>query len=393
MKNTSSECAQVRLISSQLSEIFARAVETGHQIQPLVNGVQIFPSMLHAINTAQEEICFETFIYWSGDIARQFATALRDAAARGVEVLVLLDWWGALKMDSSLIEMMREAGVTVRFFNPLRWWQLHQVNYRTHRKILVVDRKVAFTGGVGIAQQWLGDARSPDEWHDIHYRVTGPVVRDLRKAFQELWTEVLKQAPLALDVDAPPPRTTEHTVAAQVATSSPREGNDLIYELFRHAIDTANDSLLIMTAYFVPDQTTISSLISAVERGVRVEVMLPGPHTDSTVVRFSSRSCWGKLLRAGVRIHIYQPTMLHAKVTIVDNSWVIIGSANFDNRSFRLNDEIIVNVCDEAFATKHIEIFRQNCKRCELCSYEDWQHRSLVSRCKEAVSDLVRPHL
>lgn len=393
MEKEGPESSEGQLFNEQLSELVERPFEFGHHIQTLVNGDQIFPPMLQAISEAREEICFETFIYWSGNIAVRFARALTDAAERGVEVLVLLDWWGAQKMDESLIVRMRKAGVTVRYFNPLRWWQLHRMNYRTHRKILVVDREVAFTGGVGIAQEWLGDARSPDEWHDIHYRVTGPVVSDLCEAFHEVWAEVVQQRSAAPDVDAPPARTDQQTVAAQVMSSSPRKGSELIYLLFQHAINSATESLLIMTAYFVPDQKTIAALISAVERGVRIDLMLPGPHTDSDVVRYSSRSCWGDLLNAGVRIYIYQPTMLHAKVTIVDDSWVIIGSANFDNRSFSLNDEIIVNVFDEEFASLHRNIFSQDCERCEPCSYKEWQHRGLVSRCKELFADLARQHL
>ena len=381
------------LLNERLSELVERPFEFGHHIDTLVNGDRIFPPMLQTISEAQEEICFETFIYWSGEIAVQFATALADAARRGVKVLVLLDWWGAHKMEQRLIAQMREAGVTVRYFNPLRWWQLDRMNYRTHRKILVVDRKVAFTGGVGIAQEWLGDARSPDEWYDLHYRITGPVVRDLCEAFHEVWAEVVQQRAQSLDVNAPPPRTDQQTVAAQVMSSSPRRGSELIYLLFQHAINTATESLIIITAYFVPDDTTIASLIAAVERGIRIDVMVPGPHTDSAVVRYSSISCWGKLLRAGVRIHIYQPTMLHAKATIVDDNWVIIGSANFDNRSFSLNDEVIVNVFSEEFAAQHRRIFAQNCERSVRCSYEQWQSRGFLSRCKEAMSNLVRKQL
>ncbi len=384
---------EVPAIGLRLEELLGCSVLPGHRIQTLINGKQIFPAMLQAISAANDEICFETFIYWSGEIARQFATSLSDAAARGVCVHVLLDWWGAQKMDSCLIAQMCGAGVTVRHFNPLRWWQFHRMNYRTHRKILVIDREVAFTGGVGIAQEWQGDAKSPNEWHDLHYRITGPVVRDMRNAFEELWSEVLQQAPLPANIDRPPIRDGCDTVAAQVLTSSPREGSELTFRLFRHAIDTAAESILLITAYFVPDQDMINALISAARRGVSVEVMVPGPHIDSNVVRYSSRSSWGGLLQAGLRIHVYQPTMLHAKAMIIDGCWVIVGSANFDNRSFSLNDEITLNVFSRDFAATHTKIFHEDLERCEPFTYLDWRSRGLLSRCKELLSDALRPHL
>ena len=380
-------------IGFRLNELFKPPLLSGHRIQPLINGDQIFSSMLQAIAEAQQEICFETFIYSSGEIAQQFATALIDAGERGVKIFVLLDWWGAKDIDVDLIEHMHNAGVSIRFFNPLRWWQLHRMNYRTHRKILVVDRKLAFTGGVGIAKEWQGNARSPDEWYDIHYRIMGPIVRNIREAFRELWSEVLQEPLLCPDDDTPPARHSTDTVAAQVLSSSPRGASELIYQLFRYALDTATDSVQITTAYFVPDQDMISAIISAVERGVKVEVMVPGPHIDSQIVRYSSKASWGKLLSAGVRILIYQPTMLHAKTTIIDNDWTILGSANFDNRSFSLNDEIILNVCSEEFTATHRKIFIENCEHCQLFSYEDWRRRGLISRLKEVLSDFLRPHL
>tara|TARA_R110000823_G_scaffold27609_7_gene80342 strand:+ start:10476 stop:11618 length:1143 start_codon:yes stop_codon:yes gene_type:complete len=380
-----------------LEALFDCAVSSGNSIQALINGEEIFPPMLRGINNADREICFETFIYWSGDIAHEFATALSQAARRGVKVQVLLDWWGALNMDAELVEQMRDAGARVRYFNPLRWWQLQRMNYRTHRKILVVDRSLAFTGGVGIAEEWRGDARSPDEWHDIHYAIKGPVVEKLHEAFSALWCEVLKEPRMLLQGESstqlPEPAANVDTVDAQVLSSSPRSGSERIYRLFRYAIETATDSIQLTTAYFVPDSDTISAMAAAVKRGVRLDVMVPGRHNDSRVVRYSSRAAWGELLLAGVRIHVYEPTMLHAKVTIIDGEWVIVGSANFDNRSFALNDEIVLNVCSEEFARYHQRVFEQDLGRCKTLSYEDWRSRGIFTRCKEALADLARPQL
>lgn len=380
-------------VAREVSKLLGLPVQSGHGIDVLVNGDEIFPAMLQAIAGARREICFETFIYWSGDIAQRFASALSDAERRGVSVYVLLDWWGAQEMDEQLIEQMRDAGVLVRHFNPLRWWQLQRMNYRTHRKILVVDEEVAFTGGVGIAEEWCGNARGPHEWYDLHYRMTGPAVGEMRAAFAEVWSEVLQQPrlPAASTLSSNP--KCGGGDAAQVLSSAPRSGSERVYQLFRYAIESATDSFLVITAYFVPDRETIAALIAAVKRGVSVQVMIPGPHIDSQVVRYSSRSSWGELLQAGVRIHVFTPTMLHAKATIVDSEWVIVGSANFDNRSFALNDEILVNVFSDAFAAAHLTIFRENLERCEELDYDQWRKRGALTRVKELFSDLLRPQL
>ncbi|MCB1678494.1 MAG: hypothetical protein KDI16_07405 [Halioglobus sp.] len=380
-------------VGERLQALLGSPVETGNAIETLVNGQRIFPAMLRAIEEARHEICFETFIYWSGDIAGEFADALSAAAKRGVAVQVLLDWWGAQKMDDELIEQMRAAGARVRYFNPLRWWQLHRLNYRTHRKILVVDRQVAFTGGVGIAQVWCGDARAPDEWHDLHYRIAGPVVRCFQQAFQELWCEVLAEPALSAAAQAPAPPDAKRLVAAQVLTSSPRSGAERVYRVFRYAIEHARNRVQLVTAYFVPDREMIGIMLAALRRGVEFEVMVPGKHIDADVVRYSSRSSWGALLRAGVQIHVYDPTMLHAKVMVVDDDWVLIGSANFDNRSFSLNDEVLVNVFSEPFAAQHRELFAKDCERCHRLSYDEWRHRGLTCRIKEFFANRLRAHL
>jgi cardiolipin synthase len=377
----------------RLAELLETPAYQGNRIDLLVNGDCIFPSMLQAIDAAEREICFETFIYWSGEIAHRFGWGLIQAAKRGVKVHVLLDWWGALKMDEELIDQMRDGGVRVRYFNPLRWWQLKRLNYRTHRKIMVVDMEVAFTGGVGIADVWRGDAASPDQWHDLHYRITGPVVRCFHDAFLELWSEVLKEPRLAAADETPAAIEGRETVTAQVMTSSPRQGSERAYRAYRCAIETSQQSLRLMTAYFVPDQDTIAAMIAATERGVRFDVMVPGQYIDSTVVRYASRSSWGKLLNAGINIHVYDPTMLHAKVMIVDDKWLLVGSANFDNRSFSLNDEIIMTVFSPRFAAEHRELFERDSKRCHSLTHLEWKHRGIFRRCQEALANLVRPHL
>lgn len=376
--------------AQQVARLVENPICQDNRLRTMINGEAIFPAMLCAISEAKTEILFETFVYWSGSIAEEFADALCDAAKRGVEVCVLLDWWGAHKMEEAMIEKMRSCGVKAHYFNPLHWWQMQRLNYRTHRKILVIDKAQAFAGGVGIADNWRGNARSPEEWHDLHYRIEGPITAYFRQAFEELWPQRL--APIQTNPgDAQ--ETSEaagHSVPAQTLWSSPRKGSQEVYRVLRYAVEEARDSVQLMTAYFVPDDTMMSALTAAAKRGVSVDVMVPGPHIDSNIVRYSSRSSWGRLLRAGVHIHVYQPTMLHAKLIIIDKRWTMIGSANFDYRSFSLNDEIIVNVFSVDFAKDQTSIFEDDLTRCLQLSYADWRHRGLASRCKEVLSDFMR---
>jgi cardiolipin synthase len=379
--------------AQDLEKLLEISTFDGNRIDILVNGDRIFPAMLEGIAQAQWEICFETFIYWSGEIAQEFADALVSAARRGVRVYVLLDWWGALDMEQSLVDRMAEAGAKVRYFNPLSRWQLNRMNYRTHRKIMVVDRRIAFTGGVGIADPWQGDARSADEWHDLHYRIVGPAVRCFQDAFQEIWTEVIEKPQLDAADRAPEERERGHIVAVQVMMSSPRQGAKKVYRAFRYAIESARQSILLTTAYFVPDEESIEVMLAASARGIRFHVMVPGEHNDMKLVRFASKSSWGRLLKGGIHIHVYDPTMLHAKVMVVDDEWTLVGSANFDNRSFSLNDEITMHVFGRDFAGRHRGIFKEDLNRCHDMTLEEWRNRGVWCRVKESVANLVRGHL
>ncbi len=377
----------------ELEKLLSVTVSEGNGVETLVNGDRIFPSMLEAIARAEMEICFETFIYWSGDIARRFADALSEASRRGVKTYVLLDWWGSQEMNKALFEKMQAGGAHIRYFNPLRWWQIHRMNFRTHRKILAVDRRVVFTGGVGIADLWRGDARNPHEWHDFHYRVTGPAVSGFIRAFREVWEEV----PDTISVDrvrrSLNRRDGEGSVLAQVLMSSPRRGSETVYRAFHHALTSARHSIQITTAYFVPDRDTIDVMLAAVARGVDLQVLVPGQYMDYRIVAYASQASWGELLEGGVRIHVYDPTMLHAKAMVVDDEWVLVGSANFDNRSFALNDEINLNLFDEKLAAEHRRIFERDKARSHPLTHREWTKRGLATRVKEKLADLLRYHL
>lgn len=366
-------------------------LEGGNKITIYNNGDQIFPPMLAAIASARRTITFETFIYWSGAIGKRVAEALAERARAGVRVRVVLDWFGSSRMDREVIRMLEDAGVQVERYHPIRWYSMRRLNNRTHRKILVIDGYIGFTGGVGIADQWLGDARNKEEWRDIHFRIEGPAVSQLQRAFMDNW---LKGHSRVLHGDDYFPHLNEHgDIDAQIFMSSPSEGSESARLMFLLSIASAARSLRIATAYFVPDTLTVQTLADAAERGVKVQIIVPGEHIDKSIVRRASRARWGELLEAGVEIHEYQPTMYHCKMMIADNLWLSVGSANFDNRSFRLNDEANLNVYDAAVASRLAEAFDHDLTRARRINYEEWKNRPLAERAYEHAVALLRPVL
>ena len=345
----------------------------GNRIETLLNGNQIFPSMLQAIASAKQTINFETYIYWSGDIGRRFAAALSERARAGVKVNVLVDWVGSQKMDQDSIEMMKEAGVEFRKYRPLRWYNLGRVNNRTHRKLLIVDGRIGFTGGVGIADEWTGNAQDPQHWRDNHYRLEGSAVAQMQAAFTDNWTKVSGTV-LHGDVYFPPQKA-EGKAYAQVFQSSAEGGSESMHLMYLLSVAAAIKTIDLAMAYFVPDDVTKEALLAAMKRGVRLRLILPGPIIDTDFVRSASRAGWGPLLQAGAQIYEYQPTMYHVKVLVVDGLWSSVGSTNFDSRSFRLNDEANLNVYDPDFARSQIASFEADLKHARQVTYEQWQAR------------------
>ncbi len=360
----------------------------GNQVTTLNNGDQIFPAMLAAIGSAKKSITFETYIYLAGHVGQDFADALVERARAGVRVHVLLDWIGSNSMDPHLIRQLKAAGVEVERYRPLRWYSLSRMNSRTHRKILVVDGKIGFIGGVGIGDEWSGNAQDPDHWRETHYQVEGPVVAHLQAAFTDNW---LKTVPSVLNhVDYFPELAEVGNSLAQVFKSSPREGGDSARLMFLLSLAAARQRILIANSYFVPDDRTIAELIAASRRGVRVEIIVPGPIIDTRLTRRASRSQWGPLLAAGIAIHEYQPTMYHCKIMVIDDCWVSVGSANFDNRSFRLNDEANLNVLDQEFAAEQAQVFEQDKQLSRRVTLEDWQNRPWSEKLLENLAGLLR---
>lgn len=363
----------------------------GNKVEALLNGDQIFPSMLKAIRGAKKTINFETYIYWSEDIGREFAEALSERARAGVKVHLLIDWVGSAKMDEEDLNEMRRAGVEVRQYHPLRWYNLGRINNRTHRKLLVVDGRIGFTGGVGIAGQWTGNAQDPDHWRDSHFRAEGPVVAQMQAVLIDNWTKTTGKV-LHGD-DYFPPQVQAGTARAQVFSSSPSGGSESMHLMYLLAITAAERNIQISASYFVPDEMTRNALIDAIKRGVRVQIILPGENIDTETVRSSSRGMWGELLQAGAEISEYQPTMYHCKVMIVDSLLVSVGSTNFDDRSFQMNDEANLNIYDAGFARQQIAIFEQDLKKARRITYEQWLDRPLKEKAWEKVASWLGPLL
>jgi len=374
-----------------LGSLLGPGIVGGNAVTELLNGDQIFPPMLAAIQGAKKSITFETYIYWSGDIGKQFADALSERARAGVRVHVLLDWVGSAKMDESYLTEMKEAGVQIEKFHKPHWYNLARLNNRTHRKLLVVDGQVGFTGGVGIAPQWMGNAQDPDHWRDSHYLVRGPVVAQMQATFLDNWLKVTgKVLHGALYF---PPIAPAGAQKAQMFSSSPSSGSESMQLMYHLAITAAERSIDLSVAYFVPDELTQKHLMDALARGVRVRFITPGEHTDTDTVKAASRATWGPLLQAGALIYEYQPTMYHCKVMIVDQLLVSVGSTNFDNRSFRLNDEANLNVYDAAFARRQTEVFEDDLKRSRRVTYEEWLNRPLREKAHEKLTGWLRSQL
>jgi cardiolipin synthase A/B len=374
-----------------MSHLLGSPVVPGNRVTALLNGDQAFPAMLEAIRSARHSITLEAYIFWPGAVGTAFAQALAERSRAGVATHVILDGVGSQKLDDDLIDRMRQAGVQVVEFRPLRWYALDRVNHRTHRKLLVVDGRVGFTGGLGIADLYLGHAQDKDHWRDGQFRAEGPVVGQLQAAFLDNWIET--GGALLHGTDYFPPLDSVGGARAQAVHSSPGGGTEDLRLMYLLAIASARRTILIANPYFVPNTLAVDMLVEARRRGVNIEILMPGPITDAGLVRRASRAKWGPLLEAGVRLYEYQPTMYHNKLIVVDDYWVSVGSTNFDNRSFRLNDEANLNVFDETFARAQAEIFTRDRARSRQVTLEEWRSRPVTERLEEMVAWMLRRQL
>jgi cardiolipin synthase len=365
----------------EMSVMLGPTILPGNRVTSLQNGDQIFPAMLEAIGAARTSITFETYIYWSGEIGKRFTTALSERARAGVPVHVVIDWAGSIKMDDELLDEMRGAGVRIHRYRPLHWYTLSRINNRTHRKLLVVDGRIGFTGGVGIADLWSGHAQDPDHWRDSHFRIEGPAVAQMQAAFNDNWIKTTGEV-----LNGPayfPELQPVGDVDAHLFIASPSGGSESMHLMYLMAIAASERSIDLAASYFVPDELIVQALLVARKRGVRIRILLPGPHIDSDAVRLASRAGWEDLLLAGIEMSEYQPTMLHTKMLIVDRKLVSVGSTNFDIRSFRLNDEASLNLYDPAFAEEMAAVFENDLRHSTLYTHQRWQQRPLKEKLME----------
>jgi cardiolipin synthase A/B len=352
----------------------------GNRYDVLTNGVQIFPAMLEAIDAAEQRISFETYIYEAGEMADQFTAAFERAATRGVVCNMVLDAVGTAAIVREHVNRLKDAGCVVSEFNRPQWHRLERINYRTHRKILVVDGRVGFTGGVSVGDKWIGDADAPEHWRDTQVRMHGPIVRLLEAAFYENFIEATDQVTPLLDVRLPPQG--DEGASFLVRSSSTGGANDM-KRLYLLAIAAARNTLDVQSPYFVPDEASGWAFEQAVQRGVRIRILVESDETDAMPVKYASRSWYDRLLQQGIEIYEYQPTLMHAKVMVVDGVWSMFGSANFDNRSLELNDELNVAVTSRDLAARFLQDFEHDLTRSHRLVLEQWRRRPLLKKARE----------
>jgi len=384
--DTTDTAARIR---RRLEGVLGVPATEGNRIEVLRNGDEIFPSMLEAIDQAEHTIDFLTFVYWAGAIGEEFGRHLSDRARAGVRVRVLLDAWGAHTMDKGVLAHLSDAGAQVHWFRPLRRLRPGQVNHRTHRKVLITDEAVGFTGGVGIADCWQGDARDETEWRDTHFRIEGPAVDGLRAAFLDNWAETESEL-FDESVDRFPDQPQPGSSLVQCVRGASETGWSDVATLFRTLLQLASQRLRITTAYFVPDPELTDRLCKASERGVEIDILLPGPHTDKRFVQLAGEAEYDRLLECGVRLWHFQPSMLHAKVMTVDGCIANVGSANLNTRSVALDEEINVVVVDEQIAAELDAHFETDLERSVRIEPGRWERRSLWQRTEEKFVTPVR---
>lgn len=363
---------------------------SGNRVNSLVNGVEIYPAMIEAIRSAQTNITFETFVFRDGPGAR-FVEELSAAARRGVKVHMLLDWLGSRTMDSAMLDAARAEGCEVQLYHPPSWFHLGRLNNRTHRKLLVVDGKVGFTGGVGMGTEWDTGISGLPPWRETHFRAEGPVVAQMQAVFVDNWIKATGR--VLHGAEYFPTLAPVGDMDAQMFGSSPVGGSESLHLMVLLALTAARKSIDIANAYFVPDKLTVEALCSAARRGVRVRIVVPGRYTDARIGRWAAHGLYGELLESGILIYEYQPTMMHSKVLVIDEMWTSVGSANFDDRSFRLNDEANLNVFSEELAREQIRLIDADIQQSRRMALKKWRTRKFGRRVNEKLALLLRSQL
>lgn len=347
--------------------------------------------MVESIRSARDTIVLSTYIWWNGEAAKQIARELAERAAEGVQVKIVLDAFGSMRIEHSILATLHDAGIQTVWFRPIRWHHVHKMNNRLHRRILVIDGRTAFVGGVGIAAEWEGDCERPESWRETHLRIEGPAVRDLLGGFMESWAEVTGEVLTGRHL--PVLAESQPGVSALVTRSSSAKGSTALEQLFQLVISSARHRLWITTAYFAPSFGFVNQLCAAAQRGVDVRILVNGRRIDKEVVRKASQHSYEKLLSCGVRIFEYERARLHAKVIVADECWANVGSANFDVRSLAQEEEVTVSIRDQRIATQLADQFLEDITESNEITLEAWRQRSLANRLGEQASELVRHSL
>ena len=360
----------------------------GNRIDILPNGDLFYPAMLEGIRQAQKSITVEAYIYWAGETGRRFADALAGKASSGLQVKILLDAVGSSSISDEILETLTTGGCQVRWYRPIRWYTIRRFNNRTHRKSLIIDGRIGFTGGAGIADHWTGNAEDPDHWRDTQVRIEGPAVATLQAGFSRNWLETTGE--LISGETYYPVHQPAGPLTVQSILSSPETGSSTVRIMYYLSIVCARKSIFIANPYFVPDEQAIRILVEAKQRGVDVKIMVSGKHNDNFVAHNNSTRLYGRLLEAGVEIYEYNKTMMHHKYMVCDGVWSTVGTTNFDNRSFALNDENNVCVYDQPFASHWSQMFVVDMDACDLVDLETWKNRGITRKLSELLASFLR---
>ena len=360
----------------------------GNHLTLLNNGDEFYPAMLAEIDRAQTSITIEAYIYWEGEVGRQFAHALADKARAGVKVKILLDAIGSSTIGDDILSILKSGGCQIAWYNPIKWYSIGRFNNRTHRKSLIVDGRIGFTGGAGIADQWRGHAQDVDHWRDVQIRIAGPAVTGLQTGFSQNWLERTHELVSGPEFYPSPDANGPHV--ALTLMSSPVTGASTVRIMYYLSIICARRTLWIANPYFVPDAPAIDTLIEAKKRGVDVKIMVSGDHNDNWLSRHNSVRLYGRLVHAGVEIYEYERTLLHQKTMMVDGVWGTVGTTNFDSRSFAHNEESNICFYDAALVAEMQESFRDDLRSCRRIDVETWRKRGVFARAQEFVAAFLQ---
>ena len=371
--------------------VTGRQLIAGNDVRIYQNGDEIFPPMLEAIGSARDSVHFATYVYDAGEIPDRFASAFADAAGRGVEVRVVLDRNGAKEIPPALVSRMKAAGCDVRWFRRAQWYDWEKYNRRTHRRLFIVDGQIGFTGGVGISDLWSGKGDAPTHWRDTHARIRGPAVGALQDAFVDTWNEATGQLPLGSRYF--PSLDAAGTTPVSIVQSNPANATSAAQRTIAALVAGTQRSLFITNAYFLPTPPFVIALCAARARGVDVKVVMPGPYHNKPAVRRASRHTWGDLVRGGVELYEHQRTMVHAKVVVADACLSMVGSINFDPRSFALNAECAAVIHDDAVARRLTDAFDADLANSRRVTQEDHDARSPIDRVVDGVAYWFRGQL